>query len=198
MNLCGSAVVMILYKKLDVTALIKLVRERDDSAFDELVSRYTPMINKLISGFLTNTFRYDEAFSEACVVLHRAALSYDLSRSLDITFGLYAEICVYRKMCDAAAADRRVAEVVDVDVDTISAENNIEKRLVRREQMSRFFDMARGVLSEYEYRVFRLYVDGDSTLEIAEKLGKDVKSVENAKARMFRHLREKCKEFSDV
>ncbi len=189
---------MILYKELDVTALIKLVREHDDTAFGELVTRYTPMINKLISGFLTNTFRYDEAFSEACVALHRAALSYDLSRSSDITFGLYSQICVYRKMCDAVAKEQRAAEVVDVDVDTISAENNIENRLVGREQMSRFLAVARGVLSEYEYRVFRLYIDGDSTLEIAEKLGKGVKSVENAKARMFRHLREECKKFSDI
>lgn len=189
---------MILYKELEVAALIELVRGHDDSAFDEIVLRYTPMINKLVSGFLTHTFRYDEAFSEACVALHRAALSYDLSRSSDITFGLYAQICVYRKMCDVAAAERRGAEVVDVDVDTISTENNIEKRLVGREQISRFFDMARGILSEYEYRVFRLYIDGHSTQEIAAKLGKDLKSVENAKARMFRHLREECREFSDI
>jgi len=189
---------MILYKELEAEALIKLVRSRDNSAFDELVARYIPMINKLVSGFLTPTFRYDEAHSEACVALHRAALSYDLSRSRDITFGLYAQICVYRRLCDAALAQRRSAEVVDVDVDSISTENNIESRLVGREQMSRFFDKARGVLSEYEYRVFRLYIDGDSTQEIAEKLGKDAKSVENAKARMFRHLREACREFSDI
>lgn len=189
---------MILYQELETVALIKMAREHDDSAFAELVLRYTPMINKLVSGFITSTFRYDEAFSEACVALHRAALSYDLSRSSDITFGLYAQICVYRRMCDAVAAEKRGAEVVDVDVDTISAENNIENRLVGREEMSRFFDVARGVLSEYEYHVFRLYIDGDSTVEIAEKLGKNTKSVENAKARMFRHLREECKRFSDV
>ena len=189
---------MIIYKELETLALIELVRECDDSAFDELVLRYTPMINKLVSGFLTNTFRYDEAFSEACVALHRAAMSYDASRSADITFGLFAQICVFRRLCDAIAKERGGAEVVDVDVDTISTENNIENRLVGREQMSRFFDVARGVLSEYEYRVFRLYVEGYSTLEIAERLGKNQKSVENAKARMFRHLREECRRFSDV
>lgn len=198
MILYGSGNAMILYKELDVAALIELVRGHDDSAFDELVSRYTPMMNKLVSGFITQAFRYDEAFSEACVALHRAALSYDVSRSADITFGLYAQICVYRRLCDAALAQRRGAEVVDVDVDTISAENNIERRLVGREQMSRFFEKARGVLSEYEYCVFRLYIEGDTTKQIAEKLGKGAKSVENAKARMLRHLREECKEFSDV
>lgn len=189
---------MILYNELETAALIKLVREHDDSAFAELLLRYTPMVKKLIMDFVSPTFRYDEAFSEACVALHRAALSYDISRSSDITFGLYARICVYRRMCDAVAKEKHADVVVDVDVDTISAENNIEKHLVGREQMSKFFDVARGVLSEYEYRVFRLYIDGNSTYEIARKLLKDTKSVENAKARMFRHLREECKKFSDI
>ena len=189
---------MILYSELETIALIELARERDDSAFDELVSRYTPMMKKLVSGFVTHTFRYDEAFSEACVALHRAALSYDTKRESDITFGLYAQICVYRRLCDAVAKEKVGDSVVNLDVDTISAENNIEKSLVGRERMSKFFEMARGLLSEYEYRVFRLYIDGDSTQEIAEKLGKNTKSVENAKARMFKHLREQCKSFSDV
>ena len=189
---------MIFYDKLETLPLIKLVCERDNSAFDELVYRYTPMMNKLVSGFVTPAFRHDEAFSEACVALHRAATSYDTSRSADITFGLYAQICVYRKLCDIASANKRSVEVVDVDVDTLVSENNIERRLVGREEMSRFFDKARGILSEYEYRVFRLYIDGDTTVEIAEKLGKDTKSVENAKARMFKRLRGECKEFSDI
>ena len=39
------------YDKLDVEDLIIKTRERDDFAFSELVRRYTPMINKVISGF---------------------------------------------------------------------------------------------------------------------------------------------------
>jgi DNA-binding CsgD family transcriptional regulator len=53
------------------------------------------------------------------------------------------------------------------------------------------------VLSDYEYSVLMLYVNGDTTVEIARKLSKDEKSVENAKTRMFRRLRESAAKFSD-
>jgi DNA-directed RNA polymerase specialized sigma24 family protein len=64
--------------------------------------------------------------------------------------------------------------------------------------MSMFIERARGVLSEYEYEVFMLYIEGYSTAEISEKLGRDFKSVENAKSRMLKHLREESNVFSDI
>ena len=186
------------FTSIDPNSLIEMVRAGDDAAFSRLVSLYTPMMNKVISGFVNPPFRYDEAFSEACVALHRAAMSYDLSRSSDVTFGLYARICVYRRVCDLLEKCTRHTPIVDMDVELISAESNIEQRLVGRERMSMFVERARGVLSEYEYSVFTLYIEGYSTAEMAEKLGRDQKSVENAKSRMLKHLREENDIFSDI
>lgn len=186
------------YSSMSVLDLIVSARERDDAAFSELISRYTPMINKVIGGFSDSAFRYDEAFSEACVAFHRAVLSYDLSRSSDVTFGLYARICIYRRLCDFSVKNAKEATVVDLDVDLIGAGGNIEQRLVGRERMAEYLSKARGVLSEYEYQVFILYIDGYSTEEIAKNLSKDVKSVENAKSRMLKRLRRVCDIFSDI
>ena len=186
------------YKLMSISDLILASRERDDAAFSELLSRYTPMINKVISGFSDSAFRYDEAFSEACVALHRAVLSYDLSRSSAITFGLYSRICVYRRLCDFAEKSAREVSLVDVDVELIAGGGNIEQRIVGRERMSEYLSKARGVLSDYEYEVFILYIDGYSTDEISAKLAKDAKSVENAKSRMFKRLRRVCDIFSDI
>ena len=44
------------YNDMSVSDLIVLSRERDDSAFSELVSRYTPMISKVIGGFSDFSF----------------------------------------------------------------------------------------------------------------------------------------------
>ncbi len=183
---------------MSVSELIIAARAHDDAAFSELLSRYTPMINKVIGGFSDSAFRYDEGFSEACVAFHRAVLSYDLSRSSDVTFGLYARICIYRRLCDLSEKNAKEASIVDLDVDLISGGSNIEQRLVGRERMLEYLSKARGVLSEYEYEVFILYIDGYSTGEISEKLRKDIKSVENAKSRMFKRLRQVCDIFSDV
>ena len=183
---------------MSVLELIAAARLHDDAAFSELLSRYTPMINKVIGGFSAFAFRFDEAFSEACVAFHRAVLSYDISRSSDVTFGLYARICVYRRLCDLSEKNAKEVSIVDLDVDRISGGSNIEQRLVGRERMSEYLSKARGVLSEYEYQVFILYIDGYSAEEISEKVSKDVKSVQNAKSRIFKRLRQVCDIFSDV
>lgn len=189
---------MVEYKDVELSALIKMARERDDEAFCELVNRYTPMINKVISGFMNSNLRYDEAFSEACFALHRAVLSYDAGMADNVTFGLYSRICIYRRMCDFTSVNKKDVNVVDYDVELLGAESNIEKRIVGRERMAGYLTKARKILSDYEYSVFLMYIEGDTTQQIAKKLKKSNKSVENAKSRMFRHLREESALFSDV
>ncbi len=189
---------MVEYKDMELSALIHMTRERDDGAFSELARRYTPMINRVIFGFLNSTLRYDEAFSEACFAFHRAVLSYDEGMSDSVTFGLYSRICIYRRLCDFTSVAKNKIPVVDYDVELVSAGGSIEQRIVGHERMSEYLAKAREVLSDYEYRVFLLYIEGDTTQQIADKLGKSNKSVENAKSRMFRHLRDESSSFADI
>lgn len=186
------------YEDAELAMLIAMAREHDDEAFSELVCRYTPMINKVISGFLNPELRYDEAFSESCFAFHRSVMSYDVGMSDNVTFGLYSRICIYRRMCDLLSGIKKSVPVVDCDVERVSFDSNIEQRIVGRERMAEYLSKARSVLSDYEYRVFLMYIEGDTTQEIAKKLGKSNKSVENAKSRMFKHLREESNLFSDI
>ena len=175
----------------DVCDILVEVRRRDDSAFAELVKRYTPMINKVISGFYNPSISLDEAFAEACVGLYRAALSYDFSRS-DITFGLYARICIYRRMCDFFGKNGagEFALIDDCNVESFSVTNAVESGIVGREVMKKSLARAKEILSAYEYSVFLFYLKGYDTAEIAVELERSAKSVDNAKARLFRRLRE--------
>jgi DNA-directed RNA polymerase specialized sigma24 family protein len=49
---------------------------------------------------------------------------------------------------------------------------------------------ARDLLSDYEYQVLMLHIQGYKTSEISAAVGRDTKSVDNAKARLFRRLRD--------
>lgn len=189
---------MVKYEDMELSALIHMARERDDEAFSELARRYTPMINKVVSGFLDSSLRYNEAFSEACFALHRAVLSYDEGMADSVTFGLYSRICIYRRLCDFTSVAKNKIPIVDYDVELVSAGGNIEQHIVGRERMLEYLTKARKILSDYEYRVFLLYIEGDTTQQIANKLKKSNKSVENAKSRMFKHLREESSLFADI
>jgi DNA-binding NarL/FixJ family response regulator len=74
------------------------------------------------------------------------------------------------------------SEVEDSDCD-------IESFLATGDLCQRVMSIAEGLLSELEYAVFRLEFEGYTTKDIALKLGKTPKSVDNAKARIAKRLR---------
>ena len=185
------------YEDFEVEKLIIMTRERDDAAFSELVKRYTPMINKVISAFSSALVTRDEAFAEACVALHKASLSYKLDNA-EVTFGLYARICIKRRLFDLydSADAKNLAN--DVDVEALIASSNVESMLLFKERVQSFISVARGILSDYEYRIFMLYIQGYDTDSMCEALSRDKKSVENAKARMLKNLRAESDKFANI
>ena len=178
----------------EIAELILMCRAHDDDAFDELLRRYTPMMRKLIMGFGATAYDYNELFSEACVALHIAAQRYDLDQT-EVTFGLYARICIRNRIVDllrCAEADT----AVELDVELMAADDSVEQRLADREAFDMLLHTAKNLLSDYEYRVLMLHIQGYKTAAIAEKLSRSAKSVDNAKSRLFRRLREEIGDIS--
>lgn len=184
---------------MSVSDLILKVKEGGGDEFSELIRRYLPMIKKVSSSFISSKIRDDEAFCEASVAFYKAAMTYDAERT-DVTFGLYARICVYRRLCDLAGKENRIKEEFfsDLKIDSVSVQSGIESALVMRESMRRALAVAKSLLSEYEYEVFILGLEGYASAAIADKLGSNAKSVDNAKARAVKRLREKSALFSEI
>ena len=171
-----------------VAELIAAVRSGDDGAFEMLVEEYKPMIDSLVHRF---SFDSRDAFSEACIGFYRAVSSYELGQS-DVTFGLYAKICVERSLIDLRRReDRRASHLVysDVDVDKIAVSGGVQAMLEHREQTAYFMSVAKEVLSDFELDVYRHWMLGYKTSEIASILGVTAKAVDNAKNRMWAKLR---------
>ncbi len=172
----------------NIVPLLERCREGDDGAFEELVGIYRPMIDGVIRHHSLNV---DETFSEACMGFYRAVYSYSLEQS-DVTFGLYAKICVERCIIDMLRKEgKNVLGRVDdgVDVDKIAVSDGIQSMLEHREQMAHFLKVAKDTLSDFEYDVYRLWMLGYKTADIADALGSSAKSVDNAKSRMLAKLR---------
>jgi RNA polymerase sporulation-specific sigma factor len=179
--------------KMDIVDLISLVREGDNLAFAELVKRYTPLINKEISDCDTHSLSVGELYAEACIGLHRAAMTYDSTRSL--TFGLYAKICIYRRLVDLLRATNTLQS--DFDVEKLFVTPSIDSRLAAAEHFESLMSRSKSLLSDFEYQIFVLHVQGYRTARIAEILSVSSKSVDNAKNRIFRKLREFFSDYSD-
>jgi RNA polymerase sporulation-specific sigma factor len=67
-----------------------------------------------------------------------------------------------------------------------------EALVIDRERLQHTQRYIKEVLSDFEYKVFRLYINGLSYKEMAEELGTHTKSIDNAlcriKAKIGRHL----------
>jgi RNA polymerase sporulation-specific sigma factor len=145
-------------------------------------------MNKEVGDISANGISFDELFSEACIALHSAALKYDTEQST-VTFGLYAKICIRHRLLDLVSASSSVTES-DIDVDSITVTPSLDSRLADAERFELLMQKSKGILSDYEYKVLILHVQGYKTSQIAEALGREPKSVDNAKNRIFKRLRE--------
>lgn len=179
---------MDIYCDYDVSRLVLLTRERDDSAFAELVRRYTPMMNKVISGFIDTDLCYGDLFAEATVAIHVAALRYDLDQE-EVTFGLFSRVCVHHRLVDYLRREEKSVEIVDLDIETLSDSDELERCIVTRDTVAGLLSGAEKILSDYEYKVLIYHIQGYKTAAIAKALGRAPKSVDNAKSRIFRRLR---------
>ena len=185
------------YRDIDISDLLIRCRQHDDDAFDELVHRYTPMMRKVISSFGNHSADFGELFSEACVALHVAAGRYNLSQS-DVTFGLYARICVRNRILDLIRYADSEKNITDFDVEMMSEGDSVESQIADREEFELILSSAKRLLSDYEYNVLLLHIQGYKTAAIAKALGRDAKSVDNAKSRLFRRLRSEIRSISDT
>ena len=168
-------------------ALILSARAGNDEAFNEIVARYTPLIHSLIRKHL---LPLDEYFSEACIGIYNAVRTYNIDQD-GVTFGLYAHILIARQLADSARKSNDATDhTVECDIDGIAVSDGIVARLERQEERAEFRDVARSLLSDYEYRVLLLWLDGYKTAAIARILGTTAKSVDNAKTRILKKLRD--------
>ena len=170
-----------------INELIIAVRGGSDCAFTALAEQYAPMIGSLVSRFSDHReFTEGELRSDALAALLRAAFSYDVTQ-VNVSFGLYARICIYNALIDLTK--RCGVETGEIDVERVAVSSGIQFRLEKEESMKALKALARQVLSEYEHQVFSLTLAGYKPADIAKELKKTVKSVDNAKARMLKALR---------
>ena len=184
------------YQDNEIHNLILLCREHNDEAFDELVRRYTPMIRKVIFSFDQVFYDFSELFSEGCVALHTAAQRFDTEQS-EVTFGLFARICVRNRIVDLLRLSGGDRNVYDCDIEMMAEDDSPEGKLVERETFDSIINCAKHVLSDYEFKVLLLHIQGYKTAAIAKMLDRTAKSVDNAKSRLFRRLREELGSISD-
>ena len=191
---------------IDLYALLDSIKSGDgaDPAFSRLVEMYSPLMQSRVLEMF-GTHDGVEAMQEANIALHSAALTYDRVKCDGVTFGLYASICISNRLRSLLRRMRRDSRYSDrfsgdIGIDTPDT-SDIESAMAAKDLCERVMREAKQVLSPFEYEVFRLSLERYTTADISARLSKSAKSVDNAKSRISRKLRENkavCNILSDI
>ena len=176
------------------TGLLLLAKEGDGDAFARLVNEYNPMLDASVAPYRTELSDQDmeDLTQEALLAFHRAVQSYELLYG-NVSFGLYAKICVGKAIISALRQLKKNAGVVVISLEDVEPSEFVTgdpaDSVIERENAAELRSFIRENLSKYENSVWWMHYSGMSIDEIAESLGSSKKSVSNALARIKRKLR---------
>ena len=178
-----------------LNALIRRARQNDDEAFEELLKHYTPLIENMTSQFTAfcgQSEDREDLRQEAILGFYKALTRYNTEQS-EVQFGLYAKECIRNRLTSYLRHLKKHEQVrllEDEESELLEdAEQDPANRIVEQETYSALYNRVCATLSDYENRVWWMYLSGRTAAEIASQLGKDEKSVQNAVYRIRRKLR---------
>ncbi len=183
-------------KKSQTGVLVEAVKRGDSAAFEVLLEMYTPLIESLVAARLESelySLYADDFKQEARMVFYNSILAYD-TEQFEVEFGLYAKICITNALVTQfRTLKKRESEmlsgVFEGEWFASHAEDEPSVRFLDEERLKKLYSVIRENLSEFEYNVWWLHVYGMTSPKIAERLGRDRKSVENAICRIRKKLR---------
>ena len=163
----------------DLIRLITLARSGDEGAYADLTVMYKPLIESMgknYAGKCDNAlYTEDDFIQEANLGFYSAVRTYEETDK--VTFGLYAKICVRNRLVSLLRASSRKPKKPKVESE---GEQDVLSGLLDRENTKEIEKRIEGVLSRLEWEVFCLYIQKCSYADIAERLGRTEKTVDNA------------------
>ena len=186
------------FKKINDYEILFLVNEKNENAEEILIKKYKNLINKYIEEYKTialqNGLEECDLYQEGLLGLTNAIKTFDQSK--EASFFTYANICIKTKIQTAirnSSSKKNIALNQSVSLDNLinsetanyydiicDSKNDISERLLKQEEQQQLFNKVEECLTPFEKQVLKLKTNSYSNDEIATKLQKDKRSIENA------------------
>ena len=168
-------------------------------AEEELVRRYGRLVRMCARPLFLAGGDSEDLIQEGMLGLLSAIRSYDPSKAA--SFRTYADICIRSKLVNAVQAAQRDKHLPlnhSISFETplfdgtseflFSSEESPEDVVIGKEELQERIDALKGQLSGFEAEILSCYLGGLSCAEIADRVGRTYKSVDNAIQRIRRKM----------
>lgn len=184
-------------------------REKDEKAIDTLILKYKNLVKSIVRKYFLVGADMDDLMQEGMMGLYKAILSFD--DSANYKFESYAKLCISRQVYNAikqANSKRNQAlntsvflggqgelgeECIDDDEDNMIVvaleEENPESIAIKKEQLKNFYESIDRLLDRKEHEILQMYLNGDSYVDMANKLNITTKNVDNILTRIRTKLK---------
>ena len=185
--------------------VVGLAHQGDTRAVEYLLGKYKNFVRSKARSYFLIGADHEDIVQEGMIGLFKAIRDYQPERLS--SFRAFAELCITRQIITAIKTATRQKHVplnsyvslnkpiydeesdrTLMDVIVEGHAQNPEELIIGRENLLSIRDRADQVLSSLEQEVLNAYLDGKSYQEIADMLGRHVKSIDNALQRVKRKL----------
>ena len=194
--------------KMSDDELVKAAQNGDNDALETILLRYKPLVHKKSQPYYLAGGDDDDIVQEGLIGLYKAVMDFDKDKFP--LFNVFAGVCIERRIISAVKkASRRkhspLNSYVSLSGGVFDGDDGItvgevidsgrgedpEKIFIDRENVTGLEGIISDTLSEFEMNVLLCHLNGKTYKDIAEYLGKDVKSVDNAMQRIKRKLEDR-------
>ncbi len=185
--------------------VVELCHQQNDLAEEYLLNKYKNFVRSKARSYFLIGADHEDIVQEGMIGLYKAIR--DFRKEKLSSFHAFAELCITRQIITAIKTATRQKHIplnsyvslnkpiydeesdrTLLDVIIEGRASNPEELIINRENLGNIHTKIQKVLSGLEQEVLNQYLDGKSYQEIAESLGRHVKSIDNALQRVKRKL----------
>ena len=181
--------------------LIARLRAGEREITDYLIDKYKSLVRTRARALYLVGGDHEDLIQEGMLGLFKAVRDYKPEK--EASFATFAGLCIDRQMYSAVASSQRqkhqplnsfvsLSEPVSEQELRLVDEETPEEIMISRENVIGMHERIKERLSKFEYQVLALYLKGYDYTQIAEKLGKQPKAIDNALQRIRSKVREVC------
>lgn len=170
-----------------------LTLRKNENAITELINRYKPTVEAVAMKYINSPLEKDDLIQEGMIGLLAAINSYRKEKGA--SFSTYAGHCINNSIQSALRKVSRLKDIPQSSLVSIEDDyfNDVvhlsaEDEYLAKESVSNLSQVLYEELSSFENEVLRLYIVGCSYSEIADKLEKNTKAIDNAIQRIRKKL----------
>ena len=185
------------YKEMSDENLVNSSKSGDKNALEYLINKYKELVNMKVSKYFIIGAEKEDIVQEGLIGLYKAIKSY--SGDKQNSFKTFANMCIERQLITAIKSSNRQKHMPlnsYLSLNESAYENDEETSLfdtfdshqiedpletITKQEYYKSVEIAIDKsLSNFEKQVLNRYMQGESYIQIAEKLDTPVKSIDNA------------------